>query len=305
MKNFKKIALCSLAIALAAPLASLPQVFTPAVAVASPAAAQPTVSQKKLSLGEVTIYNYGKIKLHAISTKDVLADECFVLESKEGLVLLESSAFKANVQEVNDYIKSLHKPLKGIFLSYHSNGYNTYGNAPIYATEAAVASWGEKGGVKALTDNFVQVFGDAVDTNLPPKATIVKTGETVKVAGIEFRILPTMDEDYSLEIPAINAVYRHMLGSDVHNILPSLAYIDGEIADMKAYQKKGYGLILTSHYVPEGQEAVATKLAYLEKVKELALANKDKESFVAAVKATFPNYQGENYLQMTADALYQ
>ena len=303
MKNFKKIALCSLAIALAAPLASLPQVFTPAVAMA--ATAQPTVSQKKLSLGEVTIYNYGKIKLHAISTKDVLADECFVLESKEGLVLLESSAFKANVQEVNDYIKSLNKPLKGIFLSYHSNGYNAYGNAPIYATEAAVASWGENGGVKALTDNFVQVFGDAVDTNLPQKATIVKTGDTVKVAGIEFRILPTMDEDYSLEIPAINAVYRHMLGSDVHNILPSLAYIEGEIADMKAYQKKGYGLILTSHYVPEGQAAVTAKLAYLEKVKKLALANKDKESFVAAVKAAFPNYQGENYLQMTADALYQ
>lgn len=305
MKTFKKIALCSLAIALTAPLASLPQQFTPTVAMAAPAAAQPTVSQKKLALGEVTIYNYGKIKLHAINTQDVLADECFVLESKEGLVLLESSAFKANVQEVNDYIKSLNKPLKGIFLSYHSNGYNAYANAPIYATEAAVASWGEKGGVKALTDNFVQVFGDTVDTNLPQKATIVKTGDTVKVAGIEFRILPTMDEDYSLEIPAVNAVYRHMLGSDVHNILPSLAYIDGEIADMKDYQQKGYDLILTSHYVPEGQEAVATKLAYLEKVKELALANKDKESFVAAVKAVFPNYQGENYLQMTADALYQ
>ncbi len=305
MKNFKKIAICSLAFALAAPLASLPQAFTPTVAMASPAIAQPTVSQKKLTLGEVTIYDYGKIKLHAFSTKDVLADECFVLESKEGLVLLESTAFKANVQEVNDYIKSLNKPLKGIFLSYHSNGYNSYGNAPIYATEAAVASWGEKGGVKALTDNFVQVFGDAVDTNLPQKATIVKTGDTVKVAGIEFRILPTMDEDYSLEIPAINAVYRHMLGSDVHNILPSLAYIDGEIADMKSYQKKGYGLILTSHYVPEGQEAVTAKLAYLEKVKELALANKDKDSFLAAVKAAFPNYQGENYLQLTADALYK
>ncbi|MCR5177069.1 MAG: hypothetical protein K6C05_09510 [Anaerovibrio sp.] len=303
MKNFKKIALCTLAMALAAPLASLPQVHTPSVAIA--ATVQSTVSHQKLALGEVTIYNYGGIKLHAINTKDVLADECYVLESKDGLVLLESSAFKANVQEINDYIKSLNKPLEGIFLSYHSNGYNAYGNAPIYATESAVASWGDNGGVKVLTDNFVQVFGDAVDTNLPQQATIVKTGDTVTVAGIDFRILPTMDEDYSLEIPAINTVYRHMLGSDVHNILPNIAYIDGEIADMKAYQKKGYELILTSHYVPEGQEAVATKLSYLEKVKELALANKDKADFITAMKSAFPNYLGDNYLQMTADALYR
>ena len=305
MKNFKKIALCTLAFTLAAPLASLPQVFPPTVAMASPAVSQPTITQKKLAIGEVTIYNYGKIKLHAFSTKDALADECFILESKDGLVLLESPLFQPDVQEISDYIKSLNNPLKGIFLSYHPSGYNTYGNVPLFATESAVASWSEKGGVKALTDKFVQVFGNTVDTNLPQTANIVKTDDTVKVAGIKFRILPTMDEDYSLEIPAINAVYRHMLGSDVHNILPSLAYIDGEIADMKAYQKKGYDLILTSHYVPEGQDAVKTKLAYLEKVKELALANKDKDSFVAAVKAAFPNYQGENYLQMTADALYR
>jgi hypothetical protein len=192
-----------------------------------------------------------------------------------------------------------------MFLSYHSNGYNTYPAVPIYATEKALASWKENGGVAALTNNFVQAFGDTVDANLPAKATIVKDGDTVKVAGIDFKILPTPDEDYSVEIPAIGVVYRHMLGSKVHNILPSIAYIDAEIADMEKYQQEGYGLILTSHYVPEGQEAVKEKLRYLRKVKELAGQSKDKADFIRQVKANFPTYEGDNYLEMSASALFK
>lgn len=265
---------------------------------------QPLVSVQKLDHGEVTVYDYGNIRLHAYKTNDVLSDECYVVEGKGGLVLLESAAFKENVQEFDRYIKSLKKPLKGKLLSYHSNGYNTYADAPVYATEKALASWGENGGVTALTNNFVKTFGDTVDTNLPAKATIVRDGEVVSIAGIDFRILPTPDEDYSVEIPAINVVYRHMLGSKVHNILPSVDYIDAEIADMKNYQQAGYSLILTSHNVPEGQEAVREKLDYLHKVKELAFTSPDKDSFIENVKAAFPDYAGENYLEMSAGALF-
>ena len=280
--------------------------FPATTAVAEASAYQaPATTAVKLAKGEVTVYDFGSIKLHSYKTNDVLSDECYVFEGQDGLVLLESTAFKENVQELNNYMKSLKKPLQGMFLSYHSNGYNTYPAVPIYATEKALASWKENGGVAALTNNFVQAFGDTVDANLPAKATIVKDGDTVKVAGIDFKILPTPDEDYSVEIPAIGVVYRHMLGSKVHNILPSIAYIDAEIADMEKYQQEGYGLILTSHYVPEGQEAVKEKLRYLRKVKELAGQSKDKADFIRQVKANFPTYEGDNYLEMSASALFK
>ena len=95
-----------------------------------------------------------------------------------------------------------------------------------------------------------------------------------------------------------------MLGSNVHNILPTVDYIDHEIADMKIYQKQGYNLILTGHHEPEGQDAVATKLAYLRSIKDLVFNSSDKEDFIKKVKAAFPNYEGENYLTMSADALF-
>ena len=149
---------------------------------------------------------------------------------------------------------------------------------------------------------FERVWAKARETGAAVAAIPCK--DTVKVAGIDFTILPTPDEDYSVEIPAIGVVYRHMLGSKVHNILPSIAYIDAEIADMERYQQEGYGLILTSHYVPEGQEAVTEKLRYLRKVKELAGQSKDKADFIRQVKANFPTYEGENYLEMSASALF-
>lgn len=73
---------------------------------------------------------------------------------------------------------------------------------------------------------------------------------------------------------------RHMMGSDVHNLL-------------------------TGHYKPEGQAAVAQKIQYLQKVQELAETCQTKDEFQQRVKEAFPNYQGESYLAMTASFLYQ
>mgnify|MGYP002298226571 CR=1 FL=1 len=311
-KNYLKIALpFALATVFSFPalLPDNPIGLTPAVVSASMVQADiPAGNLHKLEIGTVTVYDFGKVKLHAYNTGDPLADEFYALESKDGLVLLESGAFKANVSEFDAYLKSLKKPLKGQLLSYHPNGYSTYDSkAPIYATEGALASWGEKGGVRALTNNFVQGFGaEKVAADLPSTAVIVKPGETVKIAGIDFKILATSDVEgnYSVEIPAIKAVYRHMMGSNVHNILPSVDYIDAEIADMKKYQQEGYKMILTSHYVPEGQTAVAEKIKYLRKIKELVFASADKESFIKNVKEAFPDYEGVNYLEMSAGMLF-
>lgn len=297
MKIMKKLALLGLFIAVLAPSALAAIVE------------KPVETKKTLSVGEVTVYDFGDIKLHAYATGDNMADECYVLESGEGLVLLESTAYKEHVAAFSDYVRSLGKPLAGALLSYHPNGYKSYGTIPVYATERALASWGEGGGVKALTDSFVQALGEAVAVDLPSKEgaeiVMVADDQPLTLAGMEFKILPTSDgEDYGVEIPAIKAVYRHMMGSKVHNILPSVAYIEAEIADLKGYQAKGYQLILTSHHTPEGPEAVAEKIAYLEKVRDLALTCKTKDDFISAVKAAFPDYAGEAYLGMSADALY-
>lgn len=255
-----------------------------------------------LELGTVTVYDFGDVRLHAYNTNDALGDECYLIESAEGLVMLETSAFTENLVEWKDYIDGLNKPLMGALLAYHPNGYEIFGDVTIYATENALANWQEGGSIRALTDNFVAGFGDAVAANLPEQAEIVEFDETLTLAGVDFIIRNEGDDSYGVEIPAINCVYIHMLGSDCHNILTSREHIAAFIDELKGYD---YELVLTSHYAPEGEDAVATKIAYLEKALELAGTCVDAESFTEAMNLAFPDYAGANYLEMTAGMLYQ
>ena len=255
----------------------------------------------------VHVYGYedGKIQLHAFETGDNMNDYCYIVESPEGLVLIESTAYRPDVEAVSKYIKSLNKPLVAALLSYHPNGYKSYGDVKIYATEGALKSWAEGGSVWKLTQSFIQSFGKKVADDLPNTAEIITEGQTLTLAGLDFVILHESDgEGYGIAIPAINVVYRHMMGSKTHNILPAIPYIEAEIAELKGYQEKGYSLILTSHHAPEGKEAVAQKIAYLEKVLDLAKTSKTFDGFISAVKAAFPDYDGGIYLGMTALALF-
>jgi hypothetical protein len=57
---------------------------------------------------------------------------------------------------------------------------------------------------------------------------------------------------------------------------------------------------LTGHYPPEKIDKAAEKIAYLETAKRLINTSANAEEFITAMKAAFPNYQGENYLEMSA-----
>lgn len=258
-----------------------------------------------VSVGNMNVYNFDNIKLHSYATGDNMNDYCYIVETPEGLVLIESTAYKENVQAMADYIKSLNKNLVAALFAYHPNGYKSYGDVKIYATPTALKSWQDGGSVSNLTKSFIQASGGKVADDLPDKAEIIEEGQILKLAGIDFKILHESDgEGYGVEIPAINAVYRHMMGSKTHNILPAIPYIEAEIKELKDYQGKNYALILTSHHAPEGKNAVSEKIAYLEKVLELAKTCKTRDEFISSVKAAFPDYNGEAYLQMSAGALF-
>ncbi len=287
----KKLSTMLLALSLIAPGAS-----------AQAETAPYTKTAAQLALGSVTVYDFGAVKLHSYHFGDALADECYLVESDKGVVMLETGAFTANLVQWKGYIDSLGKPVAGALLAYHPNGIENFGDVPVYTTENALANWGEGGSIRALTDGFIAGFGDGVAAIHPADATMVHFGDTVTLAGVDFIIRDEGDSAYGVEIPAINCVYIHMLGSDCHNILTSKGHINAFIGELEGFH---YNLVLTSHYAPEGHEAVAAKIAYLRKALELADSCADAAAFTAAMNEAFPEYSGANYLDMTAGFLYQ
>lgn len=254
-----------------------------------------TFTELKLSKGEMNIYDFGDIKLHAYKTNDFIDDEVFIIEKNGKAVIIESPCFFDNNKELDQYLKDFE--VAGMLIAYHGAGATFLPNVPKYATKNAV-EYSATGGGKALINNFADSFGKLFDSSVHKITNIIKEGN-ITIGGIDFIIKQT-EEAFDIEIPEINAVYTHMLGHDCHSIVAGKNHADAIIAQMKNYIAKGYDLILTSHYTPEDLKDAETKIDYIENLKIIAEKCDDADEFKSKVKKQYSNYNGENYLEMTA-----
>ncbi len=258
-----------------------------------------TFTTVTLNKGEMNIYDFGGIKLHAYKTNDFIDDEVFIVEKNGKAVIIESPCFFDNIKELAEYLKDIE--VEGILIAYHGAGATFLPEVPKYATQNAV-EFSENGGGKALIDNFTNSFGEIFDKSVHKITDVMEEGKAT-IGGINFVIKQT-DDAFDVEIPEINAVYTHMLGHDCHSIVAGAGHADGIIAELKSYIEKGYDLILTSHYTPEDLKDAQTKIDYLKNLKKIAANCSDADSFKAEVQKQYPNYSGKNYLDMTAGFFY-
>lgn len=258
-----------------------------------------TFTTVRLDKGAVALYDFGTVKLHAYQTNDPLSDEVFVVEKDGKAVVIEPPCFFDNCRELTEYLKDL--TVEGVLVAYHGAGASFLPGVPKYATQNA-AEYSASGGGKALIDNFTTVFGDSFDPSIHQITNVIGAGK-VTIGGIDFIIHPTADA-FDVEIPEINAVYTHMLGHDCHSIVAGAAHADAILAQLREYERRGFDLILTSHYVPEDLDDVEVKTAYLERLKAIAAGSGDKADFLTAMEREFPQYSGGNYLEMTAGMFF-
>ena len=270
---------------------------------AAPAKAVPTKSHITLKSGSVNIYDYGDVKLHAYFTNDPLADVAYIVEGKEALAGIELPAFTAGLNTWKDYVESLGKPMNDIFIVCHPAGASYIKGMNVYGTEGAQKSI-VSGSTGATTQGLFAAFGTDFHGGDDTAAITNTVSGKVQLAGVDFEVIDR-GESYDLAIPSLNVVYTHMLGKTTHSILTSEAHIEAFLQMLKEYQAAGYAMILTSHGGPEGQDAVAEKISYLNKTKEIMQQSKTADEFKANMKAAFPAYDGENYLDMTAGFLYK
>lgn len=255
-----------------------------------------TCTTTQLGKGEMSVYDFDGIKLHAYKTNDLIDDEVFIVERDGRGFVIELPCFFDNIAELEAYLADAAIAIEGILVAYHMAGGTFLAGTPAYATAEADA-YGRIGGGKALIDNFAGAFGDAFDASLPAETTLIE-GDTLTLAGVDVNIVRNA-EAYDIEIPALNSVYTHMLGHDCHSIVAGAGHADAIIAQLKGYQDAGISLVLTSHYTPEDLKDVQTKIDYLEDLKTLAAESADAADLKARVQERFPNYGGENYLDMT------
>lgn len=254
-----------------------------------------TFQTVKLAKGEMNVYDFGSIKLHAYKTNDFIDDEVFIVEKNGRAVVIESPCFFDNNKELAEYLENV--KVEGMLIAYHGAGAGFLPDVPKYATQNA-ADYLKNGGGRALIDNFAGAFGEIFDSSVHEITNVIEAGK-VTIGGIDFVIKQTNDA-FDVEIPEINAVYTHMLGHDCHSIVAGAGHADAMIAELRSYIEKGYDLILTSHYTPEDLKDAQTKIDYLENLKKIAAGVQNADEFKAEVGKQYPQYSGQNYLDMTA-----
>lgn len=253
----------------------------------------------RLGQGEMHVYDFGGVKLHAYQTGDPLADEVFLLEKAGRFMVLESPCFSSSIAALGAYMEG--RNVAGMLIAYHGAGASFLPEVPKYATANAI-DYAENGGGRALIRQFAAAFGGAFDSGVHTIAHVLEEGP-VTISGMAFHIHRTT-EAFDVEIPEINAVYTHMLGHDCHSIVAGADHAEGMITQLEDYIRKDYNLILTSHYTPEDLKDAQTKIDYLKHLKAIAASCQDAETFKAQVKQQYPAYSGENYLDMTADFFF-
>ena len=66
-----------------------------------------TFTTVKLAKGEMNIYDFGTVKLHAYKTNDFIDDEVFIVEKNGKAVVIESPCFFGNNRELDEYLKDV------------------------------------------------------------------------------------------------------------------------------------------------------------------------------------------------------
>ena len=73
----------------------------------------------QLAKGEMAVYDFGTVKLHAYKTNDLIADECFLVEKAGRAFMIESPCFFDNLAEVEKYILENGWAFEGTVIAYH------------------------------------------------------------------------------------------------------------------------------------------------------------------------------------------
>ena len=249
-----------------------------------------------LDKGRVDVYTKNGVTLYAYQTRDLIDNEVFVLAKKGRGVVIELPCFFDNIRELTDFLKSEGVTVEAKFVAYHTAGASFLPEVPAYGTASSIA-YNSTGGGAALVANFHKAFGGSFDESLCTVDHVLEEGET-EIAGIRFLVKPNA-EAYDLEIPEIRCVYTHMMGHDCHSIVAGCPHADGIISQLNYYIRKGFDLVLTSHYTPEDLKDAQTKINYLNDLKEIACECESAGEMKARVTEKYPEYSGMNYLDMT------
>lgn len=262
------------------------------------------MSTQKETVGQFQAYELDGFKLHVYNSNDVMFDASYIIEGRDGLVVMEYPLFKVNAAEFAEYIKSLGKPVVTDITDYHLGGSD---QLPIVMPEG-MPKFIEGPIYGGMMKGFAEQFGETMVDLPTQQATEVPFGSTQQYAGVDFRFDRGAASDFpgSMILIGSQVCYTHWTPYQMHMSplqLGSKDAIDAELAATKAELATGAKYFIGGHGGLVEKPAVEARIAYLEKVKQLRAECKNAAAFADALAKAYPDMPGD--IAPLAEALYK
>lgn len=242
--------------------------------------------------------------LHVYYSNDVMADASYIVEGKDALVVLEAPLFKSALAEFDACIKKLGKPVASAVIDYHVGGQESQA----IVMPQGMHKFTNEGVYAAMMSGFKQSFGDSMVDLAEGEVSEVPFGQTVKLAGVDFRFDrgPANDFPGSMILIDGTACLMHWTPAKAHmNTLQisSPTAVEQAVEGLVTASESGAALWLGSHGGVADKEALEFRIGYLRKIQELLAGNLDAKTLSAQLKAEYPGLAGEEGVDALAEAL--
>jgi glyoxylase-like metal-dependent hydrolase (beta-lactamase superfamily II) len=252
-----------------------------------------------------TVTQNENVKVHTYMSPTVMfANTSHIIELKNELIIVDGQFFAPYALELKKLTDSLGKPVTRFYISHdhpdHFIGFgDAFPNVKVYALAETKASI-EKTGQGVLEQRQAQ-FGPMIATKLNKPSVIQQPGEET-IEDVKFIFEKSLNNESAvslvIKLPEIGLyIAQDIVYNKIH------LFIEGdtkgwETALRKIIKEKTYKIVLSGHGKEGGIELLKENLNYLAFVKETILKSKNKEEFKAAIIKKYPEYGGEQLVDI-------
>ncbi len=252
-----------------------------------------------------TVTQNKAVKVHTyMSPAPMFANTSHIIELKNELIIVDGQFFAPYALELKKFTDSLGKPVTRFYISHdHPDHYIGFGdafpNVKVYALAETKASI-EQTGQSVLEQRQAQ-FGPMIATKLNAPSAIQQPGEET-IGNVKFVFEKSLNNESAvslvIKLPELGVyIAQDIVYNRIH------LFLEGdtkgwENALRKIMQEKSYKIVLSGHGKEGGTELLKENLAYLAFANETILNSKNKEEFKAALIKKYPEYGGEQLIDI-------
>jgi len=274
---------------------------------------------------KVVINERGKAKIHTFAPAPMAATT-HIVETAEGLVVIDAQQFVSGAKEVIAYVRSLNKPVRRLIISHghpdHWLGLGEWGEVPASSIpEIKTFINGEDGAFiyRARRDGIppYPALGPEISARKGVIAGELRTGSE-KIIGLDLVFEKVLDGEADVQllikIPELKTlVVQDLIFNNMHHFVgqnrlaaDALPTFDAWANGLRRIKSENAGteVVLVGHGAPTGIAAFDESIAYLGKAKEMFQKAKNGDELHKLMEAAFPGLPGIRYIDISSRYMY-